>query len=149
MSESNQRLLKARLPHSKASGFPHFLLIGALALACGLPANAHAKGRRATDPGTVLAAKQVGKASWYGPGFHGKKTASGTIFNQNRLTAAHRRLPLGTKARVTNLSNGKAVEVIINDRGPYRGGRIIDLSYAAAQRLAINGVGQVRIETLP
>lgn len=150
MSESNQRLLKARLPHSKASGFPqHFLLIGALALACGLPANAHAKGRCVTDPGTVLAAKQVGKASWYGPGFHGKKTASGAPFNQNQLTAAHRRLPLGTKARVTNLGNGKAVEVTINDRGPYGGGRIIDLSYAAARRLALNGVGQVSIETLP
>lgn len=92
---------------------------------------------------------QTGQASWYGPGFHGKKTASGRRFNQHALTAAHRSLPLGTQARVTNLKNGKAVLVTINDRGPYHGGRVIDLSRAAAQQLAMNGTARVRIEANP
>src|SRR5512144_782834 len=78
---------------------------------------------------------QHGIASWYGPGFHGRKTASGERFNQHELTAAHKRLPLGTKATVTNLNNGKRIEVEINDRGPYARGRILDLSRAAADRL--------------
>ena len=92
--------------------------------------------------------QQVGTASWYGPGFHGKKTASGNRFNQNALTAAHRSLPFGTKARVTNLRNGKKVVVQINDRGPHRRGRIIDLSRAAAQQLSIHGAAQVRVEVI-
>jgi rare lipoprotein A len=79
--------------------------------------------------------EQVGAASWYGPGFHGRKTASGETFNQNALTAAHRSLPLGTTAIVNNLETGKSVRVKINDRGPYVRGRKIDLSHAAAQRL--------------
>lgn len=91
---------------------------------------------------------QRGEASWYGPGFHGRKTASGERFNQHGLTAAHRKLPLGTKARVTNLDNGKTVEVKINDRGPYVRGRIIDLSKAAAERLGMKDAGTtpVRLE---
>ena len=92
---------------------------------------------------------QEGKASWYGPGFHGKKTASGEPFDPHALTAAHRSLPLGTKAMVTNLGNGKTVEVRINDRGPHGGGRILDLSRAAARELAMNGTASVRIEVLP
>ena len=92
---------------------------------------------------------QTGKASWYGPGFHGKKTASGERFNQQALTAAHRSLPLGTRARVTNLKNGKVVLVKINDRGPYHGGRVIDLSRAAARHLALGGLSRVRIEAMP
>ena len=92
---------------------------------------------------------QVGKASWYGPGFHGKKTASGERFNQNALTAAHRSLPLGSQARVTNLNNGKAVLVTINDRGPFGGGGVIDLSRAAARQLAMGGTARVRIEAMP
>jgi rare lipoprotein A len=91
---------------------------------------------------------QRGEASWYGPGFHGRKTASGERFNQHSLTAAHRKLPLGTKATVINLDNGKTVEVEINDRGPYVRGRIIDLSEAAAKRLAMKHTGTtpVRLE---
>jgi rare lipoprotein A len=90
---------------------------------------------------------QQGKASWYGPGFHGRKTASGGRFNQNELTAAHRKLPLGTKATVINLRNGKTVEVEINDRGPYARGRILDLSTAAAERLDMDsGTTPVRVE---
>ena len=88
---------------------------------------------------------QRGLASWYGPGFHGKKTASGDRFDQNDLTAAHRQLPLGSKATVTNLENGKQVEVEINDRGPYVGGRVIDLSKAAAEKIDMKGDGTARV----
>ena len=92
--------------------------------------------------------EQTGKASWYGPGFHGKKTANGEIYNQNELTAAHRTLPLGTEVEVTNVKNGKSVEVEINDRGPYVRGRVIDLSRAAAIELGMKerGLAVVQIE---
>nr|MDJ0983204.1 septal ring lytic transglycosylase RlpA family protein [Kiloniellales bacterium] len=83
-------------------------------------------------PGEVPDYDQVGEASWYGPGFQGRKTASGVRFNMNALTAAHRSLPFGTQVRVTNVENGRTVVVTINDRGPFAGGRIIDLSKAAA-----------------
>jgi len=91
---------------------------------------------------------EIGHASWYGPAFHGKKTASGEDFDQNELTAAHRTLPLGSRVRVTNLTNDKSVNVEINDRGPYVGGRIIDLSRAAAKALGMleDGLARVRIE---
>ena len=91
-----------------------------------------------------------GQASWYGPGFHGKKTASGKIFDQGKLTAAHKTIPLGTKAKVTNLQNGNTVEVEINDRGPYIGQRVIDVSHAAANVLGFveSGLTLVRIELL-
>ena len=75
---------------------------------------------------------QCGGASWYGPGFHGKTAASGQVFDQNAMTAAHRTLPFGTKVEVTDQSTGKSVEVTINDRGPFVGKRIIDLSKGAA-----------------
>ena len=93
---------------------------------------------------------QSGKASWYGPGFHGKPTASGEVFDQALMTAAHNTLPLGSKAKVINLANGNSVEVKINDRGPFADGRIIDLSRAAAGALGIlaSGVAQVRVEIL-
>ncbi len=91
-----------------------------------------------------------GMASWYGPGFHGRRTANGERFNQNSLTAAHRSLPFGTKVRVTNMNNGRSVIVRINDRGPYAGRRIIDLSAAAARVLGMvgSGVAPVRLEIL-
>lgn len=95
-------------------------------------------------------AMQTGIASWYGPGFHGRPTASGAIYDQHELTAAHQTLPLGTKVMVTNLDSGRSVEVLINDRGPFAKGRIIDLSYAAAQSLGMIGPGTipVRIEVI-
>jgi rare lipoprotein A (peptidoglycan hydrolase) len=95
--------------------------------------------------------KEVGEASWYGPGFHGKETANDETFNQNKMTAAHPSLPLGTKAEVTNLENGKKVDVRINDRGPYAGDRVIDVSRAAAKRLGMEeeGTTEVKIETKP
>lgn len=92
----------------------------------------------------------VGAASWYGPGFSGKKTAAGDIFDEKKFTAAHKTLPLGTKARITHLSNGKSVEVVINDRGPYIEGRMIDLSQAAADALGMidRGIAEVEVELL-
>jgi rare lipoprotein A len=100
------------------------------------------------SPVTEPAFRQVGTASWYGPGFHGKRTASGERYDQNDLTAAHRKLPLGSEVKVTNLENGRSIVVEINDRGPYIKGRVIDLSKAAARRLGIveDGLGKVRIE---
>ncbi len=91
-----------------------------------------------------------GVASWYGPGFHGRTTASGEVFNTNQMTAAHKTLPFGTQVRVTNLNNGRSVVVRINDRGPYHGSRVIDLSRAAAERIDMiqNGTASVRIEVL-
>jgi rare lipoprotein A len=93
---------------------------------------------------------QTGIASWYGPGFHGKATASGEVYNQNDLTAAHQTLPLGTRVMVTHLGNGSATEVLINDRGPFAKGRIIDLSYAAAQAIDMVGPGTalVRVDVI-
>lgn len=94
--------------------------------------------------------KEVGEASCYGPGFHGQETASGETFNSKKLTAAHPNLPMGTKATVTNLDNGKKVEVTINDRGPAaKEDRAIDLSSAAANKLDMkkDGTAQVKIET--
>jgi len=91
---------------------------------------------------------QSGKASWYGPGFHGKRTASGETFNTNELTAAHRTLPFGTRVRVVNKRTGRSVVVRINDRGPYAHGRIIDLSRASAEAIGISGVGSVEMVQL-
>ncbi len=89
---------------------------------------------------------EEGTASWYGPGFHGRKTASGEIFNTNDLTAAHKTLPFNTFVKVTNLMNDKTVIVKINDRGPYVGGRIIDLSRAAKEQIGMDGLAKVRLE---
>lgn len=93
--------------------------------------------------------EQVGNASWYGPAQNGKETASGETFDQNKLTAASKTLPLGSKATVTNLETGKSVDVTINDRGPYTKGRKIDLSRAAAQQIGMTkkGVAKVKIQT--
>jgi rare lipoprotein A len=94
---------------------------------------------------------QKGLASWYGPDFHGLPTAEGEPFNMNAYTAAHRSLPLGTRVRVRNLRNGRAVVVRINDRGPYKRGVIIDLSRRAAGALGMVREGKVpvRVEVVP
>jgi len=88
---------------------------------------------------------QVGLASWYGPHFHGNQTADGERFNMNALTAAHRTLPFNSYVRVTDLASGRSVVVRINDRGPYDGHRIIDLSARAARDLGIAGDGTARV----
>jgi rare lipoprotein A (peptidoglycan hydrolase) len=101
-------------------------------------------------PAAAVQSAHVGEASWYGPGFDGKKTASGDIFDDSKLTAAHKTIPLGSKAKITNLTNGKTVEVKINDRGPFVEGRIVDLSHAAAKSLGLTerGIAKVQIDLL-
>lgn len=109
-----------------------------LTVACG--------GAQAQNKGAV----SEGKAAWYGAKFQGRKTASGEKFDRRKLTAAHRKLPFGTRVKVTNLNNGKSVIVRINDRGPYGKGRIIDLSEAAAKKVRMirSGVVPVRVKVL-
>ena len=92
---------------------------------------------------------QVGQASYYGPRFAGHRTASGATFRPTQLTAASPTLPLGTKARVTNLQNGKSVEVTITDRGPHFRRRIMDLSVAAARRLGMISTGVAKVQVKP
>jgi rare lipoprotein A len=108
----------------------------ALAAACG--------GEASRTPTT-----HTGVASWYGPGFHGRKTTSGEVYDQNGHTAAHKSWPLGTQVRVTNLDNGRTTEVRINDRGPFVSGREIDLSYAAARELDMIGPGTCNVKLEP
>jgi rare lipoprotein A len=100
---------------------------------------------RPSEPGV-----ETGVASWYGPEFHGRPTSSREIFDMNDLTAAHRTLPFGTYVMVTNLASDRSVVVRINDRGPFKRGRTIDLSYAAARVLGLIGPGtaRVRVEVL-
>ncbi len=97
-------------------------------------------------PGYPIGYVERGEASWYGPGFHGHKTANGEIYDMNRMTAAHRTLPLGSVAVVRSLSNGREITVRINDRGPFARGRILDLSYAGAQALHMVGNGTDEVE---
>jgi len=98
-----------------------------------------------------LASAYTGQASWYGPGFYGNRTANGEVFRPGTYTAAHRSLPFGTRVKVTNLNNGRSAVVRINDRGPFTGGRIIDLAHGAASDLGVtaSGVATVRLEVLP
>jgi rare lipoprotein A len=110
-------------------------------IASTMPGRATAATRRATPRGV-----QTGEASWYGKFHDGQKTASGEVYHMDRLTAAHPNLPLGTRVRVTNLNNGRSVEVRVNDRGPRIRGRIIDLSYGAAKRLGAIAAGTVPVE---
>ena len=90
--------------------------------------------------------RQRGIASWYGKDFHGKKTSNGEIYNMYAMTSAHKTLPLGTHVRVHNLQNGKKIDVRVNDRGPFVRGRIIDLSYTAANKIGIVGPGTADVE---
>ncbi|MBY0407421.1 MAG: septal ring lytic transglycosylase RlpA family protein [Rickettsiales bacterium] len=99
----------------------------------------------AYDPGY----DKVGEASWYGPGFHGKYTASGEVFNQDDLTAAHPTLPMPSMVRVTNLANGKSIIARVNDRGPFKRNRIIDLSKKSAMTIGMLSTGKVRVQYLP
>jgi rare lipoprotein A len=140
--------------HRKLSGFISVLLIGLWASAgCRSDRSNEQNPQQSPDQVSVpkeTRHKEVGEASWYGPGFHGQETASGETFNQKQLTAAHPSLPMGTKATVTNLDNGKKVDVTINDRGPAaKEDRAIDLSSAAANKLDMkkDGTAQVKIET--
>jgi rare lipoprotein A len=102
------------------------------------------------ESGMDVGIKDRGIASWYGEQFHGKLAANGELFDMSALTAAHRTLPLGSIVRVVNLQNGKHVRVRINDRGPYVGGRILDLSYAAADQLGMvdGGISAIQLEVI-
>lgn len=108
-------------------------------------ANTAAPQSKASKP---VPAEQIGFSSFYANKYHGRPTASGEIFDMNGLSAAHRELPLGTIIKVTHLGNGKSVVVKVNDRGPFVGGRILDLSLGAAKKLDMvdEGVAQVKIE---
>ena len=107
-------------------------------------------GKRYTPKKSAENFSQTGRASWYGPGFHGKRTSSGEKFDMNALTAAHRTLPIPSYARVTNLANGKSVVVRINDRGPFHSARVMDMSKGAAKALGFlsHGSADIRIEAL-
>ncbi|MFM0304394.1 septal ring lytic transglycosylase RlpA family protein [Paraburkholderia sediminicola] len=106
-----------------------------------------ADARPLTDDGSGISDfHQTGRASWYGRGFHGRRTANGERFDMHALTAAHRTLPLGSYVRVTNPATSRSVVVRINDRGPYARGRIIDLSMAAAAALDMRHAGTARVQ---
>jgi rare lipoprotein A len=129
---------------------PAVILLALVVAGCAQPR--HESPTAAPTPAPVVIARpatapfpETGAASWYGQAHHGKKTASGESFDMYALTAAHRSLPLGTRVRVTNVANGRAVEVRINDRGPAIPGRIIDLSYGAARALGAVGDGVFRV----
>jgi len=127
----------------------HVLAVGLLAVGMGAaPVRKSNSGSPAVENPKPY---QVGRASWYGKAFAGRSTASGEPFDMFRFTAAHRTLPLGTWVKVTNLANGHSIMVRINDRGPYWGNRIIDLSYAAARILGLKeyGIGKVRLDLVP
>src|SRR6267142_5825767 len=100
---------------------------------------------RALPSAPSLLSGETGLASWYGHPYHGRAAANGEIYDMEKLTAAHRTLPFGTWVRVTNLTNDKSVEVRIIDRGPFVGGRIIDLSHAAAEVIDLVGSGIARV----
>ncbi len=106
--------------------------------------------QRTTRSVSTSGAYQIGEASYYADKFHGRMTANGETFDMYAITAAHRKLPFGTKVRVTNLVNGMNVVVRINDRGPFVKGRIIDLSYGAAKKIGLvqSGVTKVKLEIL-
>lgn len=118
-----------------------FFLTVQLVLTSNISNVAHSQG----DP-TASSFVEIGEASWYGPGFHGRKTANGERFDTHELTAAHKTLPFGTLLKVTNLENNLFTIVRVNDRGPYIRGRIIDLSKAAKEEIGMGGTALVKIE---
>jgi len=121
--------------------FPAFLFIISFVAGCSSPAP-----KPVYFPGYPVGYIERGMASWYGPGFHGNKTANGERYDMHKLTAAHRTLPLGSIAVVRSATTGKEVTVRINDRGPFAKGRVLDLSYAGAQTLGMVGHGTDQIE---
>lgn len=117
---------------------PELLAAAALLLSgCG--------GRHPVRVAPAAASSEVGIASWYGEPYHGRRTASGEIYDMEKLTAAHRTLPLGAHVRVENLANARSAEVRINDRGPFARERILDVSRAAARALGMLGAGTARV----
>src|SRR5260221_5627021 len=117
--------------------------------ACGAASCARRSARVTAPPAPIASARigseETGSASWYGIPYHGRRTASGEVYDMEKLTAAHRNLPFQTWVEVTNLENGKRVDVRITDRGPFVGGRIIDLSHRAARDIEMLGPGVVKV----
>ena len=135
-SPPSSRVRRPASPRASAARSPGAALLGTLLLLL-VAGCAHNVSPKATG--------EEGEASWYGPGLYGRKTASGEVLRPGTLTAAHRTLPFGTCLRVTNLENGRAVEVRVNDRGPYAAGRIVDVSETAARALGMRGKGVTRV----
>ena len=137
--------LRARL--ARAPRLAAFVALCVFALGALVPGDASARAEKAR---VKLKKRESGVASYYGPEFAFRRTASGEMFDPKEMTAAHRTLPFGTRIRVTNLANGKRVVLRVNDRGPYRKGRVIDVSHAAARKLdfAHHGTARVRIDVL-
>jgi len=136
------RMTSGRLPPlALVSTWISFLLVNAFVAGCSSPPP-----KPIYFPGYPIGYLEHGMASWYGPGFHGNKTANGERYDMHKLTAAHRTLPLGSIAVVRSASTGKEVTVRINDRGPFAKGRVLDLSYAGARTLGIVGQGTDQIE---
>jgi peptidoglycan lytic transglycosylase len=130
-----------RVPTTVVCAFPLLLIVVAFLAGCSSPAP-----KPVYFPGYPIGYVERGMASWYGPGFHGNKTANGERYDMHQLTAAHRTLPLGSIALIRSTSTGKEVTVRINDRGPFAKGRVLDLSYAGAHRLGMLGHGTDQIE---
>jgi rare lipoprotein A len=129
-----------------------FLFVAAVLFAAACIHAPEAERAAPASPGTAAHVYQaVGFASWYGPGFAGRKTASGERFDPHEMTCAHRTLPFGTRLKVTDLASGASVIVRVNDRGPYARRRVIDLSQEAARRLGMldRGTVRVRLEAVP
>lgn len=133
-----------RLP-TDASDMQHRVLLVLMTLL--LATGCASSGRRLSSHGTTL---EIGEASYYSDEFHGQRTASGERYRDRESTAAHRTLPFGTRVRVTNMENGRSVVVRITDRGPFRRGRVIDVSKRAARELGFlsQGTAKVRLEVL-
>jgi rare lipoprotein A len=127
---------------AQATRRPSPIVVG---LTAGLLLAACARPQAVAPRPVLLGMSETGLASWYGPEFQGRRTSNGEVFDMYQLTAAHRDLPLGTWILVTNLDNGRAVEVRVNDRGPFVSDRILDLSYAAADLLGMVGPGVVPV----
>lgn len=130
----------------RAPRFAALLLAGAVAAGCGASRAPDDDGGPPVRPGWT----QTGEASWYGPGFHGRTTASGETYDQEAMTAAHRTLPLGSRIRVTVPATGRTTELVVNDRGPFVEDRVLDVSRAAARRLGFleQGTARVRLEVI-
>jgi rare lipoprotein A len=133
-----------RIPQAAFRGVPRYAATFLLCVHLVLLASCARPPARPAIPG-IPGAGEVGIASWYGPDFHGRRTSSGEVYDMHQLTAAHRELPLGTWILVTNLENGRSVELRVNDRGPFVADRIVDVSYAAGRLLGMIGPGVIPV----
>ncbi len=131
--------------HGAATPRPVWVVGAALILIAGCATTASIGRPTPPTASPRLGSEESGLASWYGRAHHGRRTASDEVFDMHALTAAHRTLPFGTRVRVTHAETGRAVEVRINDRGPWKDGRVIDLSYEAARRLGAVAAGVVPV----